>query len=393
MHQGQFILSQLLSYVNKYEFNKCVEKHDGNYKIRELTCWQQFIYLSFGQLTYRESISDIINCLNSQTKKLYHIGIKNIVAISTLTRANEKRNWQIYADFASYLISIVKPLYLSDNEFTIDLNNTVYALDSSTIDLCLSTFYWAKFRKNKGAIKLHTLLDLRGNIPTFISITTGKVHDVNILDDIIFESGAFYIMDRGYVDFKRIYQITVNQAFYVLRAKKNLKFIAVKSQKLTEQEKETGLICDQTIKLTNPKSKKDYPDKLRRIKFKDKELKRNFVFLTNNFSTEASKITQLYKYRWQIELFFKWIKQHLKIKSFWGFSENAVKTQIWISICSYLIVALIKKKCKIEHSLYEILQILSVSIFDKTPINELFKTNKSKISMNDTSNQLNLFDL
>jgi len=393
MHQGQFILSQLLSYVNKYEFNKCVEKHDGNYKIRELTCWQQFIYLSFGQLTYRESISDIINCLNSQTKKLYHIGIKNIVAISTLTRANEKRNWQIYADFASYLISIVKPLYLSDNEFTIDLNNTVYALDSSTIDLCLSTFYWAKFRKNKGAIKLHTLLDLRGNIPTFISITTGKVHDVNILDDIIFESGAFYIMDRGYVDFKRIYQITVNQAFYVLRAKKNLKFIAVKSQKITEQEKETGLICDQTIKLTNPKSKKDYPDKLRRIKFKDKELKRNFVFLTNNFSTEASKITQLYKYRWQIELFFKWIKQHLKIKSFWGFSENAVKTQIWISICSYLIVALIKKKCKIEHSLYEILQILSVSIFDKTPINELFKTNKSKISMNDTSNQLNLFDL
>ncbi len=393
MHQGQFILSQLLSTVNKYEFNKCVDNHNGNYKIRELTCWQQFIYLSFGQLTYRESISDIINCLNSQNKKLYHVGIKNVVAISTLTRANEKRNWQIYADFASYLISIVKPLYLSDNEFTIELNNTVYALDSSTIDLCLSTFYWAKFRKNKGAIKLHTLLDLRGNIPTFISITTGKVHDVNILDEIIFENGAFYIMDRGYVDFKRIYQIVINQAFYVIRAKKNLKFIAIKSHKLTEQQKETGLICDQTIKLTSNKSKKDYPDKLRRIKFKDKELKRNFVFLTNNFSIEATKITQLYKYRWQIELFFKWIKQHLKIKTFWGFSENAVKTQIWISICSYLIVALTKKLFKIEHSLYEIFQILSVSIFQKTPINELFKNNETKISKNDYCNQLNLFDL
>jgi len=392
MHQGKFVFAQFMCLVDRYEFNKCVDKYDGNHNVRELTCWEQFLYLTFGQLTFRESLHDIINCFTAQHKKLYHFGIKSIVSVSTLTRANQNRDWRIYADFAAYLIKIVRPLYLKDNDFTLDLDNTVYALDSTTIELSLSAFFWAKFRKNKGAIKLHTLLDLRGNIPTFIDFTVAKIHDVNFLDKIIFEIGAFYIMDRGYLDFDRLYQITTASAFFVIRAKKNLKFLVVKSSKITQIQKDAGVVCDQIIRLTTLKSKKNYPDRLRRIKFKDKDLNRVFVFLTNNFEQDALIISKLYKYRWQIELFFKWIKQHLKIKTFWGHSPNAVKTQIWISVCAYLIVAIAKKRFAIQHTLYEMLQILSVSAFDKTPVNELFERHETELSKNVVCNQLTMFD-
>ncbi len=390
MYQGQFILSQILSLVNKYEFNKCVDKYNGDNKIREFSCWQQFIYLIFGQLTYRESIHDIINCFTAQRKKMYHIGIETVVSISTVTRANENRNWQIYADFGKYLIKIARSLYMIDNKFVIDLDNTVYALDSTTIDLCLKTFWWARFRKKKGAVKMHTLLDLRGNIPAFICITNGKVHDVNILDTIVFEPAAFYIMDKGYIDFNRLYKIKMASAFFVTRAKINLQFMVVKSKKLTINQKEAGLKCDQTIRLTVTKSKKEYPEKLRRIKYKDIETGKIYTFLTNNFELDALIIAALYKQRWQIELFFKWIKGHLKIKTFWGHSENAVKMQIWIAICSFLLVAIAKKQYKIEQTIYEMLQVISVCAFDKIPINELFSKPTNEISKNESCKQLTL---
>ena len=391
MNSGKYIFSQIISLASHNEFKICVERYNGNYKIQDFSCWEQFLYLVYGQLTFRESIHDIINCLTSQRKKLYHIGIKSVVAVSTVTRANENRNWQIYADFAKHLIVTARSLYITDNEFVLDLGNTIYALDSSTIDLCLNTFWWAKFRKHKGAIKMHTLLDLRGNIPTFICITTGKIHDVNILDTIEFEIGAFYVIDRGYIDFKRLYLITNSLAFFVTRGKSNLQFRVLKSKQLTISEKEAGLRCDQTIKLTVKKSKKDYPAKLRRIKFKDLETGKTYVYLTNNFTVDALIITKLYKYRWKIELFFKWIKGHLKIKTFWGHSENAVKMQIWIAICAFLLVAIAKKRYKIEHTIYEMLQIISVSAFDKDTINELFSKPTTEISKNEHCNQLTIF--
>ena len=390
MHQGKFVFSQVVSVISRYEFNKSVNKYNGNYKVRDFKCWQQFLCMMFGQLTYREGIRDIFNCLEAHKNKVYHLGITQLVSHSTLSRANENRDWRIWSDFAIYLIGVARPLYLDDNNFTLDLDNTVYALDASTIDLCLSVFKWAKFRKKKGAVKLHTLMDLRGNIPVFIAITTGKVHDVNILDQIAFEAGAFYIVDKGYYDFERLYLIDQAKAFFVIRAKRNMKFKRLYSNPV---DKTTGLKCDQIIKLTGLKTSSYYPDKLRRIKFYSETKCKTYVFVTNNFELDALTITLLYKNRWQIELFFKWIKQHLKIKKFWGQSENAVKTQIWIAVCTYLIVAIIKRQIKSDKSLYEILQILSVSAFDKTPLNQLLMNDRLQFPDNNMHNQLILFDL
>lgn len=390
MYQGQFIFSQFISLIKKYEFDKCVNKYNGNYRTKDFKCWSQYLCMVFGQLTYRESVSDIINCLNAHKDKAYHLGIKKVVSTSTLTRANENRDWKIYRDFAYSLIVLVRPLYVDDNEFTLDLDNTVYALDSSTIDLCLSTFYWAKFRKNKGAVKMHTLLDLRGNIPVFIQITDGKVHDVNILDSIVFENGAFYIMDKAYIDFERLFEIKESLAFFVVRAKRNFKHRRVYSNKV---DKSTGLKYDQTIKLTGNKTKILYPDKLRKIKYYSKEKDKVYEFITNNFTLDAIMIADLYKQRWQVELFFKWIKQHLKIKSFWGHSQNAVQTQIWIAVSVYLLVSYAKKILKLDKTIYEILQILSVSAFDKTPINQLLTESDLHKIENPNCNQLKMFDL
>ncbi len=390
MYQGKFVYAQLVAIVPRYEFDKCVDRYQGNLNVRDFKCWQQFLCMMFGQLTYREGIRDIINCLEAHQSKVYHLGIKKVVAHTTLGRANESRNWQIWSDFASYLIKVARPLYIDDNDFELELDNSVYALDASTIDLCLSVFKWAKFRKNKGAVKLHTVLDLKGNIPIFISVTTGKVHDVKILDEIEFEIDAFYIVDKGYYDFKRLYKLDQEKAFFVIRAKSNLQFERMYSQPV---DKKTGLRCDQIIKLTGNKTKEHYPDKLRRIKFFDKDKNKMYVFLTNNFSLDALIITQLYKNRWQVELFFKWIKQHLKIKKFWGRSPNAVKTQIWIAVCTYLLVAIAKRKFNSQLSLYEILQILSVSQFDKTPIDQLLTKAKIQKQKIENPNQLNLFEL
>lgn len=390
MHQGQFVFSQLISLFPKYEFDKCVDRYNGNYRTKDFKCWSQFLCMLFGQLTYRESISDIINCLGAHKNKIYHLGIKNLVAVSSLTRANESRDWQIYQDFAHYLIQLVRPLYVEDNDFTLELDNTVYALDSSTIDLCLTTFNWAKFRKNKGAVKMHTLLDLRGNIPVFIEITDGKMHDVNILDKIVFEAGAFYMMDKAYIDFERLFEIKEALAFFVVRAKSNFAYKRLYSNK---KDKTKGIKYDQIIKLTSYKSKRLYPDKLRKIKYYDNEKNKIYEFITNNFTLDALLITNLYKQRWQIELFFKWVKQHLKIKSFWGYSENAVKTQIWIAISTYLLVAYAKKMLHLDRTIYEILQILSISAFDKMPINELFTDSSIQDNKSINHNQLTLFDL
>src|SRR5680860_1235282 len=390
MHQGKYVFSQVVSLISKYEFKKCVNRYDGDYRSKDFKSWSHFLCMMFGQLTYREGVRDTINCLRAHQCKLYHLGIKQLVAHSTLSRANENRDWRIWSDFAACLIEEARALYANDNDFALELDNSVYALDASTIDLCLSVFEWAKFRKKKAAVKIHTLMDLRGNIPMFIDITDGKVHDVQVLDKIDFEPGAFYIMDKGYYDFGRLYQIHRAGAYVVIRAKKNLKAKRRYSRKV---DKSSGLKCDQTIFLTGKKSSGLYPEVLRRIKFFDKDKSKTYVFLTNNFEIEALTICMLYKNRWQIELFFKWIKQHLKIKRFWGYSENAVKTQIWIAVCTYLLVAIMKKKLKLDYSLYEILQILSVSAFDKTPVNQLFSKQNLQMFEREYPNQLTIFDL
>ena len=345
--------------------------------------------MSFGQLTGRESLRDTVSCLAAHQKKFYHLGINFAVARSTVAEANENRNWQIYADFAQVLLARARMLYVHD-DFGLDIANTVYALDSTTIDLCLSVFWWARFRRAKGAVKLHTLLDLRGNLPVFIRITDGLTHDVNILDDLIFEPLAIYLMDKGYTDFARLFKINSASAYFITRAKINLTFARISSNKV---DKELGLRCDQTIRLKIYKSHKAYPEYLRRVKYYDKEQNKMYVFLTNNFEISAIEVALLYKHRWRIELFFKWIKQHLKIKTLWGESENAVKTQIWIAVCTYLMVAIARKELKIERNLYEILQIISVSIFDKTPLNQLLNESSSEIPAYDLSNQLSLFNL
>jgi hypothetical protein len=368
MYTGKTVFSQVMDYLPMHEFRKCVDRYNGNYHTSSFSCLDQYLCMAFAQLTYRESLRDIEACLRSRKEKLYHLGIRGRVSRSTLAEANEKRDWRMYADFCQILISQARSLY-ADEDFGVELKETAYALDSTTIDLCLSLFPWASFRKHKAAVKMHTLLDLRGNIPSFIEITEGTLHDVNILDILIPEPGSFYIMDRGYLDFERLYVLTQLLAFFVTRAKKNNKFQRIYSHPVDRTD---GLRCDQTIMLVTPKSLAGYPEKLRRVKYFDADRKKQFVFLTNNFVLPALTIATLYKCRWQIELFFKWIKQHLRIKAFYGTSINAVKTQIWIAVSTYVLVAIIRKRLHLQLNLYTILQILSVTLFEKVPLDQLF---------------------
>lgn len=390
MNRGRTVLSQILDFVSRYEFDKCVSRYNGNYRVRNFTCWEQFIVMSFAQLTYRESLRDIESCLEALSEKLYHSGIRSKIKRSTLADANEKRDWRIYGEFAQLLILQARSLYRDDSKFCLEIDEIVYALDSSTIDLCLSLFPWAKFRKNKGAIKMHTQLDLRGSIPSFIEITDGKTHDVKFLDDLILEPGAFYIMDRAYLDFDRLYHLDQCLSFFVMREKRNFNFRRLYSRKVN---KNLGFKCDQVIKLTGFYTAKKYPEKLRRIKYFDKKTGKTLVFLTNNFIYDSQIIAQLYKERWKIELFFKWIKQHLRIKKFFGTSLNAVYTQIWIAVSMYLLIAIMKKRLKLDQELYTILQILSISIFEKTPINQLFNKEKYKNTSTQDYKQLKMFEL
>ncbi len=388
MDGGRTIFSQLTDFLPQREFRQCVERYRGNHKIKTFTCWDQFLCMAFAQLTYRESLRDIQACLRVSGRKLYHMGIRGRVSRNTLANANKVRDWRIYADFAQVLIKEARALY-ADEGFAVELANTVYALDASTIDLCMSLFPWAKFRKTKSAVKLHTLLDLRGNIPTLIIITDGKVHDVNILDELVVEPGAFYIMDRGYLDFARLYAMHRSRAFFVIRAKKNFDCRRLYSRPI---DKSSGLQCDQVVMLNGYYAHKGYPEKLRRIRYFDAEKNKRLVFLTNNFDLPALTIAELYRCRWQVELFFKWIKQHLRIKKFYGNSANAVKTQIWIAISVYVLVAIIKKRLDLNISLYTILQILSVSLFEKTPLLQAFSNDEYENEQGHCCNQLMLFD-
>jgi len=389
MNTGKTVFSQVMDFLPIYEFQKCVRRYQGNYKVQSFSCMDQFLCMAFAQLTFRESLRDIESCLRSMHRKLYHMGIRGRISKSTLSDANENRDWHIYADFAQVLIHTARTLYLKE-PFGVELAQTVYALDATTIDLCLALFPWAHFRKNKGAVKLHTLLDLRGNIPSFIEITSGKIHDVNILDDLIPEPGSFYIVDRGYLDFARLFLFHQSQAFFVIRAKANIKCRRLYSRRV---DKTTGLRCDQTIKLTVYQSARDYPETLRLVRFFDSENKKRLTFLTNNFLLDALTIAKLYKCRWQIELFFKWIKQHLRIKSFFGTSENAVKTQIWIAISVYVLVAIIKKRLDLKPSLYTTLQILSVTLFEKLPLAQALTAIDALDEDVTNHNQLTLFNL
>lgn len=389
MNTGKTIFAQVMEFLPMYEFRKCVERYHGDRKMLSFSCLDQFLCMAFAQLTYRESLRDIEACLRSMNNKLYHMGIRGKISKSTLADANENRDWHIYADFAQVLIHTARDLYLHE-PFGVELDGTVYALDATTIDLCLSLFPWAYFRKNKGAIKLHTLLDLRGNIPTFIEITDGKMADVNILDILVPEPGSFYVMDRGYLDFERLHISRQASAFFVIRAKSNYKCRRLYSRPVN---KTTGLRCDQTVVLTVYQSAKDYPEKLRLIKFFDSEHDLRLAFFTNNFSLDAITIAQLYKSRWKIELFFKWIKQHPRVKAFFGTSENAVKTQVWIAVSIYVLVAIIKKRLNLKPSLYTILQILSVTIFEKTPILQALTETDVIDENSENDNQLKLFNL
>ena len=388
MNQGQTVFSQIIDFLPKKKFNQCVNRCNGDHRIRSFTCYNQFLCMAFAQLAYRESLRDIECCLRAMREKLYHMGIRGKVSRSTLADANETRDWRIYSDFAQILIHEARRLYVGD-DLGLELKETVYALDSSTIDLCLSLFPWAQFRKTKAAVKLHTLLDLRGDIPTFIWITDGKVHDVNVLDHLIPEPGSIYIMDRAYLDFKRLYQMDQCSAIFVTRSKVNTGLRRIYSQKI---DKSTGIKCDQVVLPTGFYAKKDYPDKLRRVKYFDIEQGRTFNFLTNQFTLPAITIAELYRYRWRVEIFFKWIKQHLRIKKFFGTSENAVKTQIWIAISTYVLVAIMKKQMKIDLTLYTILQILSISLFEKKPIYQVLTENPYKNKITSGHIQLNLFE-
>ena len=390
MNRGKYVFAQLFEFVSHNDFLKCVSKYNGNYKTKHFSCWKQFLCMAFGQLTHRESLSDTILCLNANSTKLYHLGIGKTISKSTLSKANENRDWRIYQDFALILIAEAKELYKDESQLDIDIKNNIFIIDSSTIDLCLSIYPWAKFRKTKAAIKLHTKMDAKTSIPDFIHISNGKMHDVNILDMITLIADSFYILDRGYIDFARLFLIEKADAYFITRAKKNMVFERMYSAKV---DKSTGLRCDQTIKLKGYYSSKDYPEKLRRIKYYDAETDKTLIFLSNNFEITALEITMLYKHRWFIEIFFKWIKQHLKIKSFWGRSINAVKTQIWIAISVYVIVLIVKRKLKIKQSIYEILQILSINIFDKEPINQLFEKPNLQYFKEQNYNQLKMFDL
>lgn len=390
MNQGKYVFSQLMSLISHKQFQTLVHRHKGDYKVKDFSCWKQYLCMAFGQLTHRESLTDTMLCLKANADKLYHLGIGLSVAKSTLSVANENRSYLIYYDLAMLLIQQAKQLYLGNSDLEVELDNNVFAIDATTIDLCLSTFYWATFRSTKGGIKLHTQLDLKTSIPEFIYFSTASVHDVNALDFISFEAKSFYIMDRGYVDYKRLYRIHCCEAFFITRAKDNMNCRRVKSY---ASNKPNGVLYDQSVLLNGHYAAKDYPKNLRRIKFFDSESGKTFIFLTNNFHIKATEVAQLYKHRWKIELFFKWIKQHLKIKSFWGQSENAVKTQVWIAVSVYVLVAIAKKKYMLQQSLYEILQILSVSIFERMPINQLFQQTQLQYFKEQNYNQLTMFDL
>ena len=389
MYEGKLVFAQLMEHLPIHTFRRIVKRYDGDYKVQTFSCLDQFFCMAFAQLTYRESLRDIEACFRAQRSKLYHLGIRSKqVARNTIANANNIRDWKIYADFAQSLITIARNLYVNE-PFGVDLQNSVYALDATTIDLCLSVFPWAPFRQTKAAVKLHTLLDLRGNIPTFIHISDGKMHEVNILDQLIPEAGAFYVMDRGYLDFTRLHQFHQSGAFFVIRGKSNLK---IQRRYSRQVDRTTGLVCDQTVILTGFYSQQDYELPLRRIRYKDQQTNKTLIFLTNNFALPALTIAQLYKCRWQVELFFKWIKQHLRIKNFYGTSENAVKSQIWISISVYVLVAIVKKRLNLKASLYQLLQILSLTMFERIPLDQLLNGIVTDQFQSDSAKQLNLFD-
>lgn len=388
MNQGKLVFAQLMQHLPLTTFQRCVARYQGQHKVKSFSCLDHFLCMAFAQLTFRESLRDIETCLRAQQSKLYHLGIRSTVARNTLANANAVRDWRIYADFAQSLIGIARPLY-ADDTFGVDLKNTVYALDTTTIDLCLSVFPWAPFRSAKAAVKMHTLLDLRGNIPSFIHISDGKLHEVNVLDQLLPEAGAFYIMDRGFTDFARLFRFHEAGSFFVIRGKSNLKAQRRYSHQV---DRSTGLICDQTVVFTGFYAHKDFEAPLRRIRFKDPETAKSLIFLTNNFALPALTITELYRCRWQVELFFKWIKQHLRIKAFFGTSENAVKTQIWIAVSVYVLVAIVKKRLKLSASLYETLQILSLTLFERTPLDQLLAKIITDEIQSAAENQLFLFE-
>ena len=388
MHTGKLVFAQLMDHLPLSTFARCVQRYAGHHKVKRFSCLDQYLCMAFAQLTYRESLRDIEACLRAQSSKLYHLGIRGNVARNTLANANATRDWRIYCEFAQSLIGTARRLY-AEEPFGLDLKDTVYALDATTIDLCLSFFPWAPFRSTKAAIKLHTLLDLRGNIPSFIFISDGKLHDVNVLDQLVPEPGAFYVMDRGYIDFERLSRFNEAGSFFVIRAKSNLKAQRRYSHVV---DKDTGLICDQTVVLTGFYSRKGFEAPLRRIRYRDPESGKRLVFLSNNFALPALTITKLYRLRWQIELFFKWIKQHLRIKAFFGTNENAVKSQIWIAVSVYVLVAIVKKRLKLSASLYEMLQILSLTMFERTPLDQLLTLSAPEPIIVASANQLNLFE-
>jgi hypothetical protein len=388
MNLGRTVFSQLMDYLPTYQFQICVDRYQGDRYVKDFSCWDQFLCLAFAQLTYRESLRDIEACLRAQQPKLYHMGFRGLVSRNTLAHANERRDWRIYADFAQILIATARHMY-RDESFGVELKETVYAFDSTTIDLCLALFPWGKFRRRKSAVKLHTLLDLRGSIPANVYVTGGQVHDVNILDRLLPEAGAFYLLDRGYVDFARLYLFTQACAFFITRARKGMQYYRRQSRAVKPSD---GLRCDQTILLTGVRTALRYPDPLRRIHYCDAEKDLRLIFLTNNFLLPALTIAQLYRKRWQVELFFRWIKQHLRIKAFYGTTENAVKTQVWVAVSVYVLVAIVKKQLALELSLYKILQILSVTIFEKTPILEGFSNFRDELPDVEPRMQLNLFD-
>ncbi len=388
MNTGKYVFAQVLSFINPNDFKKCVDRYSGNYKIKQFSCWHQLLCMMFGQLANRESLSDLILCLQTQKSKWYHLGIGCSISKSNLAYANEKRDWQIFADFAYVLIAEARKNILPNEALADFENNPIYAIDTTTIDLCLEVFWWAKFRKHKAAVKLHTILDIKTEIPCYIHITDGKVHEVNVLDNIEFESNGFYVMDRGFVDYERLFTIHKLQAYFITRAKTNMKCRRIYSAKA---DKKTGVLYDQTIQLVNFYVSKQYPKKLRRVKYFDQETNKIFIFLTNNFDITALQVALLYKYRWKIELFFKWIKQHLKVKSFWGHSENAVKVQVYVAIITFVLVAIIKQKLKTPLTQYQILQILSLTLLNKTPLNQLFQDALIQYVKEPEYNQLKLF--
>lgn len=388
MHAGRIIFSQLMDFLPAHEFNRCVRRYRGNHKVRRFSCRDQFLCMAFAQLTARESLRDIETCLRSMKHKLFHAGFRATVARNTLAKANESRHWRIYADLATVLISQARRLYAGET-FAVDLDQTVYAFDSTTIDLCLTLFPWAQFRRRKSAVKLHTLIDLRGNIPCFIHVSGGRMADVTSLDLLPIEAGSFYVMDRGYTDFQRLYRFTQSLAFFIIRAKRDLDFACRAHRKV---DKSTGLRSDITIRLRGPKTSTRYPDPLRRIHYYASDIDKRFVFLTNNFTLPALTIAQLYKSRWQVELFFKWIKQHLRIKAFYGTSVNAVKTQVWIAVCVYVLVAIVKKELAIDRSMGEILQILSITLFEQTHLLQAFSHDSTTMATGSCHNQLSLFE-